>query len=340
MTRFDARALVRASALSGVALLLVAAGGGCAVEAEDEDSEAVESTLTTDRSKVSSPYGVYPDCVAPGVGIETHSWWHEKGEKHPRHVHLGACVPNARDTTGAAVKVTGKFPIAVRIMSFNTPGHINWVRWSWGSSGVQQTKKYSPRLACQSKPDEHKECTWYDTLDIDPSTSKHSGMDELRISPNMQHDDLKDRQFCTANFQVHRGGSSNYRKTPAPISRSWYTNFDYANVQWNNYMSLFTSTNQTMPTVKGTIDVQVQHANCNGTARSTGFIDADFHAFQMGQGRAPIPFYDQPGCWKGTVKLDTTKLSNGVHTVYLQTNEETSDGAHAGAGKYFIRVQN
>jgi hypothetical protein len=322
----------------------IACGLGCgeAIDEElaHENEDSHSSTLTTDKTKVSSPYGVYPDCIAPGVGIETHSWWHEDGEMHPRHVHLAACVPNARDTTGTAVKVSGVLPIVVRIMAFNNPGYINWVRWGWQSSYLQ-TKTFSPRLQCQTGPDQHKECTWYETLSVDTSKMTVGGMDELRISPNVQQDDLGDRQFCTANFQIHRGGSGNYRSSPTPISRSWYTDFDYANAQWNNYMSLFKSTSETMPTVKGIIDVAVQHANCNGTARSMGFVDADFHAFHSGTGAQPATFYNQAGCYKGTVKLDTTKLSNGVHTVYLQTQEEVAgEGMQAAAGKYMIRVQN
>ena len=330
----------RALSIAIPLVLCGACGGATDDELLPENEEERADTLTTDKTQVSSPYGVYPDCIAPAVGIETHSWWHEDGEMHPRHVHLATCLPNARDTTGSAVKVSGVLPAVVRIMAFNNPGYINWVRYSW-QSDIIQTKKYSPRLQCQTSPDQHKECTWYETLDIDTSKMNVGGMDELRISPNVEHDDLGTRQFCTANFQLHRGGSGNYRSSPAPISRAWYTDFDYANAQWNNYMSLFTSTSQTMPTVKGVISLAVQHSNCNGTSHSAGYVDANFHASQSGTAPEPVPFYDKPGCFKGTVQLDTTKLTNGVHSVYLQTMEEVDGkGMQASAGKYLIRVQN
>lgn len=290
---------------------------------------------------LTSPYGVYPNCIAPAVGLETHSWWHETGEHSPRHLHIATCLPNARDTTGTQVKVSGVLPAVLRIISFNSPGYINQARYAW-ESDVITSHRFDPRLQCQATPDEHKECTWYVAMGIDTDRMRVSGMDELRLTPNMQHDDLGTRQYLSLNFQLHRGGSGNYRSSPALISRGWYTGLDYINVTWNNYMSLFTNLNQTMPVVKGTIDVNVSHASCSGSgvSDSQGFIDADFHAAQRGRIPAPTPFYKFSGCHSGTVRLDTTKLSNGVHTVYLQTQERDLRGLNAGAGKYFINVQN
>lgn len=294
----------------------------------------------TPPGSLSSPYGVYPNCIAPAVGFENHSWWHQEGEQQPRHVHLAACLPNARANDGGGVTVSGVLPAVVRVMSFNNPGFINIARYAW-QGNVIDVHSFNPRLQCQQRPDELKECTWYVPMNIDTNQMNVSGMDELRLTPNVQHDDLNTRQFGTNNFQIHRGGSGNYRSSPAFIARSWYTGLDYANVQWDNYVDLFRSPTETMPTVSGTITLQVRHDKCSGNSSvSHGFVDPNFHAVQRGEKPAPQPFYEQSGCFRGTVQLDTTKLANGQHGIYLQTQESDSRGQNSGAGLWFINVQN
>ncbi len=319
---------------------------------------APTSTPTIPPISGSNPYGIYPDCKPPAIGIETHSWWEENGEQHPRHVHLAACMPNARSNNASDSPVlSGKIPVVLRIMAFNSPGYINWVRYSW-ESNVIEYHRFNPRLRCQTKPNEMKECTWFINMNIDMSRSNRSGHSELRLSPNVEHDDLGTRQFNTNNFQLHKGGTNHYRNRPNPISRAWYTGLDYANVSWTNYLDILNASDpnmqDTMPTVSGVITINVDHAQCNGESNSLGFVDTNFHAVQRGETSFPLKcenvskvsgpsgcmLYDNSGCWEGSVQFDTRKLTNGVHSIYLQTQENNSDGMNAGAGKYFIRVQN
>jgi hypothetical protein len=101
-------------------------------------------------------------------------------------------------------------------------------------------------------------------------------------------------------------------------------------------MSLFNGrTDITVPIVSGTIPLRVTHFNGTGVVRSRLAIDP--------QGHFDIPgtiVYDVAGLKKGNVSLDTTTLTNGVHTLRLNTEESNEFGRLFGVIKYFINVQN
>jgi PKD repeat protein len=297
-------------------------------------------TKTSYIQVLESPYGIFPNCIAPAIGIETHSWWHENGEAAPRHVHMGACVPNARDNSGSILTVRGVLPVVQRVVSYNNPGELTMVRYQWESDTIFQ-HNINPHMQCQTSPDEFKECFWYFQMYIDTSVMNATGHDELRMTPNFVHPDLGTRQYNSLNFEVHRGGSKNYRPGPEPQNRAWYTGMDYVNARWVNYMDYFTSVNQTMPTISGIIDVSVSHDKCSGdTNQSVGYVDPPFHAFHAGKADEPIPFYSFGTCFRGVVQLDTRQFTNGVHVIYLQSQETDSRGLNAGAGAYRVNIQN
>lgn len=337
---------------------------------------SVTSTPTPTVSSTPAPvislqndYGVYPNCIPPAIGVEDHSWWWQPGEQFPRHVHIAACAPNSRDNNGNYVAVSGDVPLTLRIMSFNNPGKLTWVRGGYvpnGSlafegtdcPGAEFCQTFRTPLRCQEKPDERKECTWFVNINFrtDPTVS---GLKELRLSPNIIHDDLGGaRQFATLNFQIYLKGSgapSNYRSSPNPIVRSWYTGFDYANFSWGNYISLLgTDTSKNVPTLSGVVPLQVAHSRGSHTQISKLFIDPNFHANpeyhinaqvgQPGPGVA-ILLYEKQGLFRGTFDFDTTKFSNGIHNFYFQTEDregsgETFGGMNAGAMKVTINIQN
>lgn len=304
----------------------------------------------------SSPYGRYPNCVAPAVPLEAHSWWWEDGEPVARHVHMAACAPNARDTTGKAVTVNGNAELVldVLITAFNNPGQLTWGRVGVvPGSGIKpgcpsstDCDRFEPPLTCGAKPSAgwdtveptshgRYECKRWVVFNI-PASSLKPGLKELRMSPNVVHPDLGTRQFATFNSQIFITGSgpSNYRSTAWPIARSWYTGFGYANVAVN-YPDWFTSTRESIPTVRGVLPIKVSHFEGNHTVHSVAYIDADFHHDHNGK-----VLYDKRGRFTGTVQLDTRTLTNGIHSLYFQTTDDGPGGMNAGALKLFINVQN
>ncbi len=300
---------------------------------------------------VSGPFGVYPNCIPPAVPLEVHSWWWEDGESVARHVHLAACLPNARDLTGDLVSVGSSQEFTVRVIEFNNPSAVNWVRWSW-ESDIKQV--VDTDFACQQGVGELQQCEWTVDMTLDPNEADFGGMRELRLSPNVPHDILDTRQFATLNYQIylHNGKSEqNYRSRTGPIGRSWYTAFEYANAEIN-YMDFFNGVadlDKSVPVVAGIVPLETRHREGQGVVRGKLWENVNFHAFPAFHATAQVGvpdqsgavlLYDQPGNWDGTYLWDTRGLANGRNVLYLQTEESDARGMNAGALKLFFDVNN
>ena len=83
--------------------------------------------------EANGPWGVYPDCVAPAVPLEMQAWWLQDGEELPRHLHQGVCIPNARTADCSDPRnpvVTEPTSFTSRVITYNNPDEVNWIRWS------------------------------------------------------------------------------------------------------------------------------------------------------------------------------------------------------------------
>lgn len=302
-----------------------------------------------------APYGEYPNCLAPAIPLEQHGWWQQAGESIARHIHIAACLPNARDTTGQLVSVSGVQPFTVRVTLFNNPDPITSVRWSW-ESNVQQEARGT--WQCPGGQGEMHECQGMVPLLLDTRAAR-DGLRELRLTEDIASNQFGLRHFGTLNFQLFvRNGTAtpvNYRSRLDPIARSWYSNFEYANVQVN-YMSLFVGgaggvqLDRSVPLVSGIVPLAIKHDQTMNTPGSELWLDADFHHFpadwteaavdvpQPGSGATLL--YRRPGLFDGTYNLDTRRLANGRHSLYFQTTDRDATGIHASALKVFIDVAN
>jgi hypothetical protein len=305
--------------------------------------------------EANGPYGVYPDCIAPAVPLEVHSWWHEAGEEVPRHLHHAACLPAARTadcSDPANPVITRPVTFNSRITAYNNRDPINIIRWSWQSSvhevldvGWQCTPGSGQTMGTHRS----EECQWYGDMTLDPSLG-NGGLDELRLTPNISENDLGKRQFATLNYQICTGtGSNHYRSTPSPIGRGWYEGFDYSNVRVN-YMDFFRGTGETIPTVSGVVPLRIDHEKGSGTTRSQLWQDMNHHLFPtlflnpppigVPHSSGGVLLYDHAGLFDGVYQWDTTGLPDGIHSLYFQTYSSAASGTSAGALKVFFRVAN
>jgi hypothetical protein len=84
---------------------------------------------------------------------------------------------------------------------------------------------------------------------------------------------------ATLNFQVCTGtGDGNYRHTTDPIGRGWYEGFDYTKVRVN-YMDFFDGPDETIPTVSGIVELDIDHIDGTGEVRSRLWQDMNHHKF-------------------------------------------------------------
>ena len=322
-----------------------------------------------------SPYGIFPNCIAPGVPVESQQWWHEDKERSgfdssnvysgSRHVHLGVCAPNAR-TLDDSKSFSGVQDFVAVVVMYNNPGKISWINagfqendsgkyfvrnvtnngattsdWSTQNreceGGGVTCVNYTDPLTCNKKS-----CTYQVALKIDMSICRINGMCELRIRPNLTETEPRDdRAFTSLNVQINVGGNDNYRESTAPIGRGWNTGPEYVNSSIDNYMDLFKSDfNKSIPVVKGSIKLNIRHREAIG-GKSTASLRIDPSTFTGVGGKV---IYEEEmrssSLNKDNVTIDTTKLSNGVHTLFVSTQERTSNGKNSGHLKLFINVQN
>jgi hypothetical protein len=302
--------------------------------------------------EANGPWGTFPNCTAPAVPIESETWWIQPGDDVPWHLHQGSCVPNARTvdcSDPANPVVTRDVPFDSVVTVFRYP-HVDWVRYQWESSVIE---KRTVDWNCGADP-HHPECIFTQQLTLQPSKG-NGGLDELRMSPNIDPNPFGKRHFTTLNFEVCTGtGSNHYRSRPDPIGRGWYEGTDYTNVSVN-YMSFFqrgaAGLGESIPTVSGVVPLVVDHEKGIGTNESLLWEDAHTHdaptTYLSAVPGVALPpphggklLYKKDGLWKGTYSWDTRGLADGVHVLLWQTYSHTDTGTVVGGLRLRFLVKN
>jgi hypothetical protein len=309
--------------------------------------------LLAGAARAESLYGDYPDCVAPALPLETHSWWREPGETVPQHLHSGTCLPHARDLTGELVAADRPFPFSVRAVLYHNPGPISWVRWQWVGDTqelIEEGWVCDGASGVPAGPSGELECVFFEELHYDPSTTRE-GMEEIRVTPNVPVNSFGKRQFASHKNQLwaHPGGTLGSRDRPWPIGSSWYEGLGYCNVAVG-ITELFRGEEdlgRTLPLVTGEVAIPVDHYKCEGVGatRSAAWLDPDFHwaptSSVRGAPDAPVALYDLDGLFEGSAPFDSRSLCDGVHVLYFASEITTREGAlHQGALKTLVETRN
>ena len=308
-------------------------------------------------------WGIYPNCIAPAIPEEVHAWWDEDAnpgptDDAPRHMHMSACLPNARDLANTLVpKIDAPEHFVVMVNEFNNPSTINIARWGWGPDGniIEQIQtNFRCNLAnADTIINGRPECTWYIDMTLDPSASP-TGISEMRLTPNIaQSEGLPNtpRQFLTMNYQIPVAGKSGYYRSDLDArARSWYEGLDYANIKVN-YMDFFHGApdlGKTVPVVSGVVPIKVTEDSL-ATPSIAIWQDVDHHMdpkFWKTAHVGDIPpsggklLFQQDTQFSGTFNWDTRGLADGRHALYFQARDKDNRGIQATAIKLFFDVCN
>ena len=241
----------------------------------------------------------YPE---PRVFLESQSWWQDSSQGFPgRHVHLGTCFPLMQ-------VVTGIVHFDLHIQLHNQPGTVNLVRIQVFDDGADPTWKKDITLSCQTM-----QCDWWVPADVDTSLLPYDGRREVRMTANIPLTRTGGHQFETTRWAmiIANGKPLQDYGTGRFGAAGWYTGSDYSNV--------FVTETEGLAFVyqpqSGSVTLHIKFEKPNGFVS----IDPAFHAMPTPNlGRV---LYDGPGSGTYAITIDTTKLSDGPHKLFMRTDD-------------------
>jgi hypothetical protein len=239
----------------------------------------------------------------PRVFVDSQAWWVQtpgKDGKDFGHVHTSMCFPFHQ-------KLNGIVPFDVRIIMHENPGKLVGLTLQIGSSGqyIAAKRTFSPALMCFS------DCEWWFHLDANTVSFSNDGWQEFRFRPKIQEPDGNILVGSTSYQAYLNNGKpvSNYRPEDYIQMKAWYTDINYA-------QSRLTAGYTYGIPVKGQWVIKFA---CDASSKPvTGClvtIDPDFHNNNNG-----IVLFSKNVGYNGTLSIDTTKLTNGVHKLVIRSS--------------------
>jgi hypothetical protein len=244
------------------------------------------------------------------VFLESQSWWFRTPGKTGTdrgHVHIGTCFPHAQ-------KVSGVVRFDVRVILHHNPGtltHINiGIAGEWGSV---RSVALTPDWRCAETT-----CTRWFTTYVDTRKALRDGRQEFRFRAQVKGPDSKEMVASTGWLAYVQNGRpiQHYRSSWSAEARGWYTNTGYANAKIESLP---------MAAIHGLWRPAVRMTAGSGGIPVTSYravLDPDFHA-----GKAGVTIRSGAGSFKGTLKIDTTRMSNGKHRLVLIADANASTGS-------------
>lgn len=244
----------------------------------------------------------YPELREP---LESQAWWIENGDAFPgRHIHLSTCFPLLE-------RVAGVVHFDVTVHAHNQPGPITSLRiqiFGNGSSSAYTTTK-AVSLSCASS-----DCTWTIPIDVDTRRVAYDGRWEFRFTANVKDtpDPGTDRMYQTTRWHAILANGKPVKNAGESIDRTpgaggWYQGAEYSNLFPRNApMMAFLVGPQS-----GVVALPLK---CD---KDRLFVTADpaMHASPPNLG---VIFFDGPATRSyQTVSVDTTRLTNGRHRLFM-----------------------
>lgn len=273
---------------------------------------------------ISSPMG----CKTTEVFADIQDWWtHTDEDKDFGHLHVGICFPFRQ-------QLTGSYTFRVRTALHHNPGTLTRIAMYVESSPlVTGTKTCAPNggLACAPNVprtiktcattngtlmDNGETCVWWDNLTVNIGAIKEDGYQEFRMKGYVKEPDGTEMIVSNALIAYVKNGRpiSNTSNATWMTGRGWYTNAGYANANIEN-PPLFT--------VAGTWNPKVKFNAPSGDPITSYYaaLDTDFH-----NGNPGIALKSGTSAWTGNISIDTTKLTNGWHRLFLKSDAKQPDG--------------
>jgi hypothetical protein len=260
--------------------------------------------------------------------LETQDWWTVPGapvEGGSQHIHLSTCFP--LDQT-----LSGTVPFDLHVQLHLNPGRLSQVDLQVFGTGVDVTQvAANPNFTCPTA-----QCDLWYHIDYDTTRVPVDGYLEFRFHAKVIAPDGSIGHTATGwQATIANGGGrmvKNYRTPPWIEARGWYTGVEYENARLTS----------TLPngSVSGVWTFGCKLDRGSGGTPATHVLvtlDPKFHADPVDRGR---PVFEQNGPFTGTLSIDTTTLTNGVHKLFMRTDSSIATGVGSGVQVVLFRVDN
>ncbi len=279
------------------------------------------------------------DCSAypeKRVFLESQAAWWPSGVTSygaAEHVHAGTCFPYLQTVSGVVrfdVRShlhnptlppgdCGTGDPCPRLEAVRVQGYNNTPDAPAELVGLAEVR---PRRGCASA-----DCEFSTTMNIDTSELSHDGLYEFRVHTEMKSADGAET-LATNGWLVYVRNGKPVRDTTAPVrlpqseGRGWYRLPDGAELGYENVRFL-----DELPTgpVSGVWTPRIRTlAGSDGepVAQSFASVDPAFHAVPENRGEVLL---DQPGPFNGSMAIDTTRLRNGPHKLFVRADADEPD---------------
>ena len=290
------------------------------------------------------PDGHPMGCQPGEIFIDAQDWWSttpgmlgqdgQPGDDFG-HLHTSLCFPHQ-------ATVSGQMTLRIRSVMHHNPGQfdrltvqifapkVSGASTACGDSYAVACAVFKPARTCPID----QTCRWEDTLTFNTADIAYDGWQQVRVRGRVRQPDGKE-MLTSTGLQIYvQNGHPIKNITDRPDfaeARGWYTDVGYA-----------TSTLLAPPTgpVSGIWEPSVKLEEGADGIPITGYycaLDTDFH-----NGNPGIPVLQGNGPYRGKLRIDTTRLSNGWHRLFLKTDafDPVTGSTNSGVLAVFFEVRN
>jgi hypothetical protein len=303
--------------------------------------------------------GPNPLGCAPGeISTDAQAWWMPVGSQSGNnfgHLHTTVCFPHQ-------ATLSGKVNFRIRSVMHNNPGQFKRLMVQiFGPNHANPGCNDDYAITCVSLNPvrtikncastggtlaaDGMTCTWWDTLTVDTSLFDNDGLQEFRFRGFVAEPDGNDMRTSTGLHATLKNGHpvKSYTSANFMEARGWYESVNYTVARLNS---------PPVGTVSGVWKPSVAlKPGSGGTAVTSWYasVDGDFHKGNPGTPVCPgsvsgMP--DAPICgtssFSGNLSIDTTKLANGWHRLFLKADARSSslNSTNSGVLAILFEVKN
>ncbi len=291
------------------------------------------------------PCGKYPNANPGCINVSYQSWFDDvpgtpetmNVNYTPKllHQHYECALPAAR-ANGQYLRQGMK--IVCNLLKYNSivpslPSNSGWVRAQNVGNTYEQFNLNWP--ACQNTKYEGKECKIEVVQTLRDSDMKQNT--EIRLTPNAEFIGMGGkRHFLSTNFDSGIG----YAPTSELRGKYWIAECgDYLRMEVHQ-IDKFYKGNEAIPTVSGTIQIPIDaNGGCGSNHKTFVFLDPSQHVRVPGT-QTGTTLMEYNGQFVGNLSWDTTKTTNGIHSVLFIDMEGGANYVSAGGVALKYNVQN